>query len=99
MTTAAPSIDVASIQRRLLATAPPTHDPERITTPTTVVHGRDDLQVPVSVVARAHRRHGWPLHAIVDCRDDPATEQPAAFLAALRGALTDDPTSTEGARR
>ena len=35
----------------------------------------------------ASLRHGWPLHVIEDCADDPPVEQPAAFLRALRAAL------------
>ena len=75
----------------------PARQRERITTPTTVIHGRHDLQVPLSAVERASRRHGWPIHVIDDCRDDPAAEQPAAFLAALRRALDDTDTTTQGA--
>jgi hypothetical protein len=44
--------------------------------------GRHDL---------AHRagrsRYGWPVHVIEDTGDDPALDQPAAFLGALRAAL------------
>ncbi len=62
-------------------------DRDRIGVPTTLIHGRDDLQVSLRAAERASRRHGWPLHVIEECRDDPAAEQPEAFLAALRDAL------------
>lgn len=65
-----------------------TADLERITAPVTLIHGRHDLQVPLAAAERASGRHGWSLHVIEDCRDDPAVEQPEAFLAALQTALT-----------
>lgn len=68
-------------------------DLDRIPTPTTLVHGRHDLQVALKVAERASARHGWPLHVIEDCADDPAAEQPEALVAALRSALTDRPGS------
>lgn len=68
----------------------PAEDLGRITTPTTLVHGRHDLQVPLRAAERASARHGWPLHVIEDARDDPAAEQPEALLAVLRHAVTTD---------
>jgi pimeloyl-ACP methyl ester carboxylesterase len=56
--------------------------------PTTAIWGRHDRQVPLNVAEGASVRFGWPLHVIEDAGDDPAMEQPAAFLAALRTALT-----------
>lgn len=64
----------------------PRADLDRITVPTTLIHGRDDLQVDVDLARHAGEHHGWPLHVIDDCRDDPAAEQPDAFLTALRAA-------------
>jgi len=63
-------------------------DLTRIAVPTTMIWGRHDLQVPLSVAETAGARLGWPLHIIEDAGDDPAMEQPAAFLTALRTALT-----------
>lgn len=60
---------------------------ERIDVPTTLIWGRHDLQVRLKVAERASERYGWPLHVIEDAADDPAVEQPEAFLAALRIAL------------
>jgi pimeloyl-ACP methyl ester carboxylesterase len=65
--------------------------------PTTLIHGRHDLQVPLRAAERASRRYGWPLHVIEDARDDPAAEQPEAFLEALRRSLAHDSDAEEGA--
>ncbi len=43
-----------------------------------------DLGVRLEVAEAAAARHGWPLHVIENARDDPAMEQPDAFLDALR---------------
>ncbi len=68
-------------------------DRDRITAPTTLVHGRHDLQVQLAAAERAARRHGWPLHIIEDCRDDPAAEQPEVFLRVLHDVLDDTDTN------
>jgi len=65
----------------------PQADLARIDVPTTLIHGRHDLQTRLSVAERASAQHGWPLHVIEDCRDDPAFEQPEAFLRALHAAI------------
>jgi pimeloyl-ACP methyl ester carboxylesterase len=65
----------------------PQADLARIEVPTTLIHGRHDLQTRLSVAERTSARFGWPLHVIEDCRDDPAFEQPEAFLEALHTAL------------
>ena len=62
-----------------------------ITIPTTLIHGRHDRQVRLAVAEAASERYGWPLHVIEDAADDPAVEQPDAFLTALRTAAADDP--------
>jgi pimeloyl-ACP methyl ester carboxylesterase len=89
-----PSVQAAL--RRLiprLAVPPiPAGDLARITVPTTLIHGRYDLQVRLPVAEAASATFGWPLHVIDECRDDPAVEQPEAFLDALHTALG---TSTE----
>jgi hypothetical protein len=46
--------------------------------------------VRLNVATDASERYGWPLHVIEDARDDPAIEQPRAFLEALRMALDND---------
>jgi len=70
-----------------LASAIPSGDLDRIAVPTTLIWGRHDLGVRLSVAEAASARYGWPLHVIENARDDPAIEQPAAFLEALRTAL------------
>lgn len=66
----------------------PSADLHRITVPATLIWGRHDVGVPLHAAELASVRYGWPLHVIEDARDDPALEQPDAFLAALRAALT-----------
>jgi len=55
--------------------------------PTTLIWGRHDLATPLQVAEAAGARYDWPLHVIEDAGDDPALEQPGAFLDALRAAL------------
>jgi pimeloyl-ACP methyl ester carboxylesterase len=83
-----PSVKAAmrSLFRHLGSAIPP-EDLERIAVPTTLIWGRHDLGMRLSVAEAASVRYGWPLHVIENARDDPAIEQPAAFLAALRTAL------------
>jgi pimeloyl-ACP methyl ester carboxylesterase len=83
-----PSVKAA--MRRLmtqLASAIPSRELDRISVPTTLIWGRHDLGVRLNVAEAASARHGWPLHVIEKARDDPAIEQPGAFLKALRSAL------------
>jgi pimeloyl-ACP methyl ester carboxylesterase len=72
---------------RQLASAIPSADLERIAVPTTLIWGRHDLGVRLDVAEAASARYSWPLHVIENARDDPAIEQPEAFLEALRAAL------------
>jgi pimeloyl-ACP methyl ester carboxylesterase len=60
---------------------------ERIAAPTSLIWGRHDRQVRLGLAEVAAARHGWPLHVIERAADDPAFEQPDAFLRALRDAL------------
>jgi pimeloyl-ACP methyl ester carboxylesterase len=81
---------VRAAMRRLmrpLASAIPPHDLARITVPTTLIWGRHDRGVRLDVARAAAERYGWALHVIEDARDDPAIEQPQAFLEALRAVL------------
>lgn len=59
----------------------------RIDVPTTLIWGRHDRATPLSVAEEAGRRFGWPLLVVDDAADDPALEQPEAFMAALQAAL------------
>jgi FAD/FMN-containing dehydrogenase/pimeloyl-ACP methyl ester carboxylesterase len=55
-----------------------------IAVPAVLIWGRHDLATPLAVAEAASARHGWPLHVIEDCADDPPIEQPEAFVRALR---------------
>jgi pimeloyl-ACP methyl ester carboxylesterase len=79
-----------SLMRRL-ASAIPSGDLDRIAVPTTLIWGRQDLGVRLHVAEAASARYGWPLHVIENARDDPAIEQPEAFLKALRTAFDSSP--------
>jgi len=74
------------LMKHLSAAIPPA-DLARIAVPTTLIWGRHDLGVRLNVAEAASARYGWPLHVIENARDDPAIEQPAAFMDALRTAL------------
>jgi pimeloyl-ACP methyl ester carboxylesterase len=65
----------------------PPADLERIAAPTTLIWGRHDHQVRLGVAQATSARHGWPLHVIDGAGDDPAFEQPEAFLGGLHAAL------------
>jgi pimeloyl-ACP methyl ester carboxylesterase len=83
-----PSVKAAmrSLFRELASTIPP-EDLDRIAVPTTLIWGRHDVGMRLNVAEAASLRYGWPLHVIENARDDPAVEQPAAFLEALHTAL------------
>jgi pimeloyl-ACP methyl ester carboxylesterase len=59
----------------------------RIDVPTTLVWGRQDLATTLVVAEAASERHGWPLHVIEDCADEPPLERPEAFLVVLEQAI------------
>jgi pimeloyl-ACP methyl ester carboxylesterase len=59
----------------------------RIDVPTTLVWGRNDANLPLEVGRRASERYGWPLEVIENAGNEPAIEQPDAFLRALRAAM------------
>ena len=65
----------------------PADELERIDVPTTLIWGREDRANRLRVAERASARHGWPLRVIDRAADDPARDQPDAFLGALRAAL------------
>jgi len=64
---------------------------ERIAVPTALIWGLHDLATPLEVAEAASARHGWTLHVIEDCADDPPIERPDAFVDALRRALAEPP--------
>lgn len=83
-----PSVKAAmrSIMPRLASAIPP-EDLARLTVPTTLIWGRHDLGVRLEIAEAASERYGWPLHVVENARDDPAIEQPDAFLEAIHAAL------------
>jgi pimeloyl-ACP methyl ester carboxylesterase len=86
-----PSVKAAmrSLMRQLVSAIPP-RDLDRIAVPTTLIWGRHDLGVRLGVAEKASARYGWPLFVIENARDDPAIEQPQAFLRALHAALGEE---------
>jgi pimeloyl-ACP methyl ester carboxylesterase len=66
-------------------------DIARIEVPVALIWGRHDRANRLRVAEAASARYGWPLHVIEDCADDPARDQPAAFLATLRTVLDSAP--------
>jgi 2-hydroxymuconate-semialdehyde hydrolase len=63
----------------------------RIGVPTTLVWGRHDRFVPLSVAEDASGRLGWPLHVIDDAGHVPHIEQPEAFCAVVSPAASPRP--------
>jgi pimeloyl-ACP methyl ester carboxylesterase len=89
---------MAGLLPDLVLPAIPPADLDRIPVPTSLIWGRQDLQVPLPVAEAAAARHGWPLQVIDHAGDDPPTERPAAFLAALRAAMADPATAARAER-
>lgn len=65
-------------------------DLARIDVPATLIWGRGDRALHLPLAEAAGARYGWPLHVIENCADDPARDQPEAFLRALRAAIGRD---------
>ena len=61
----------------------PAQELARIAVPTDLIWGRQDRATRLRVAEEASIRYGWPLHVIENCADDPARDEPAAFLRAL----------------
>lgn len=84
----APSAKAAGKLLRQLGT--PRIPPEklaRITVPTSLIWGRHDRANRLRIAEAASDRYGWSLHVIDESADDPARDQPEAFLRALHVAL------------
>jgi pimeloyl-ACP methyl ester carboxylesterase len=65
----------------------PASELARISVPTSLIWGRQDRANRLRIAETASARFGWPLHVIESCADDPARDQPRAFVQALRGCL------------
>ena len=83
---------------RQLAASIPARELDRIAVPTSLIWGRHDVGVRLNVAEAASARYGWALHVIENARDDPAIEQPDAFLEALSTALEDSSRPVEPTR-
>jgi pimeloyl-ACP methyl ester carboxylesterase len=85
----APSVQsaLATLMERFGMPAIPSADLARIAVPTTLIWGRHDRAMPLSVAEAASARYGWPLHVIEEANDDPPVEQPEALLRAPHAAL------------
>jgi len=57
---------------------------ESVAVPTSLIWGRRDSVVPLAVGRSASARFGWPLHVIENAGNEPALEEPNAFVEALR---------------
>ena len=62
----------------------------RISVPTSLIWGRHDLATPLRVAEAASRAFGWPLHVVENAADDPALEQPEAFIDVLHSVIGGD---------
>lgn len=78
---------VGSLLGQFAATPVPPELLDRIDVPTALVWGRHDLATPLHVAESASARHGWPLHVVENAGDDPALDQPDAFVDVLQAAL------------
>ncbi|MGH3811334.1 MAG: alpha/beta fold hydrolase [Pseudonocardiaceae bacterium] len=67
-------IALASLLPEFVLPAIPPADLARIDVPTTLIWGRDDLQVLLQTAETASSRYGWPLYVIDNAGDDPPLE-------------------------
>lgn len=65
----------------------PPADLARISVPTTLIWGRHDRANRVRGAEHVSACHGWPLHVIEDCADDPPRDRPRAFIDTLDDVL------------
>jgi pimeloyl-ACP methyl ester carboxylesterase len=59
----------------------------RIAVPTTLIWGEQDRATPIQVARDASARYAWELRVIANAADDPALEQPEAFVKELRAIM------------
>jgi pimeloyl-ACP methyl ester carboxylesterase len=76
-----------SLMPKFALPAIPSKDLAQIRIPVSLIWGRYDRQVKLRIAEDASVRYGWPLHIIEDAADDPAAEQPEAFLRAFHAAI------------
>jgi pimeloyl-ACP methyl ester carboxylesterase len=78
---------VGRLLRRVGLPPIPRAELARIAVPTSLIWGRHDRGIRLSVAQATSARLGWPLHVIEDCADDPPRDRPEEFLRALHVAL------------
>src|SRR5690606_23304446 len=88
MATSGAAAQAGRLFRRAGLARIPVADLDRIDVPTAMIWGRDDRANRLRVAERARARHGWPLQIVDEAADDPARDQPEAFLEALRATLS-----------
>lgn len=76
-----------ALMRRVGVPAIPSEVLAGIDVPTALIWGRHDRANRLRVAEAASERYGWPLYVIEDSADDPARDQPEAFLGVLRRVL------------
>jgi len=64
-----------------------------IAVPTSLIWGRHDVIVPLSVARRASARFGWPLHVLEHAGNEPALEAPDEFVRTLRTIVREEVAS------
>ena len=63
--------------------------------PTALIWGQHNAGMRLRIAEVASTRYGWPLHVIENAADDPALEQPEAFLQALHATLDSNERGVE----
>jgi len=73
-----PSVQAAlgTLMEQFGIPAIPPADLARIAVPTTLIWGRHDLATRLQIAQVASTRHGWLLHVIENCADDPPSSSP-----------------------
>jgi len=85
-------VALRSLMEQFGAPAIPLDVLAHIAVPTTLIWGRHDRATPLSVAEEASRGFRWDLRVIDNAADDPALEQPEAFITTLRAALGESNT-------
>ena len=78
---------VMNLMERFGMTAIPPRELERITIPTTLVWGRHNRAIPLTVAETASARYGWPLVIIEDSGVDSPLDQPEAVAKVVAGSM------------
>jgi pimeloyl-ACP methyl ester carboxylesterase len=85
--TASVQAAAGALMEHLAMSAIPPAELARITAPTTLIWGREDLAIPLAIPEEASDRFGWPLRVIEECADDPPVERPEELLSIFQVVL------------